>query len=400
MKKMILLAATSLAVVARAGAADNSAKINEALQKLDVKNDNHWTAAGEPRIDTVKMLAGDQAITRADIEAAAPTFNRESAGGENRPGTPATAGAGAPQGGAQGNTGTGAASAVQQQAQAGVTEPNLKADGSSGPARDPALDISAQTGMGGATTARSPEPVEGERRETHVELESRGEPGERPVGIVQGVTDQGFNAQGTPAGTVENAGRPIELSGEVAARAAGSVLTPSQAPAHGSNTPGISLGGAADPLVEARAPGGAVIMEGADPATFFEGPTAGGPFGHSGITAGDGSGQTQLGPLGDVDFPGDPDEVEALEAELEEASARSAQLRSEVDNLSSELHQSLRTEAQLRRRIEANRPRSATTTTIQTFLRASQERRAAAVREEREARKPRRPAAAPQDGGE
>jgi hypothetical protein len=53
--------------------------IKQALAKLDVSNDNHWTAEGQPRIDTVKMLASDQTITRDDITKASPEFTRETA---------------------------------------------------------------------------------------------------------------------------------------------------------------------------------------------------------------------------------------------------------------------------------------------------------------------------------
>lgn len=54
-----------------------SDKIRAALDKLDPKNDNHWTQDGSPRIDTVKLLAGDQNITREQILSAAPQFNRQ-----------------------------------------------------------------------------------------------------------------------------------------------------------------------------------------------------------------------------------------------------------------------------------------------------------------------------------
>lgn len=49
-----------------------SEKIQEALSKLDVANDNHWTADGLPRLDTVKMFANDPAITRDALTAAFP----------------------------------------------------------------------------------------------------------------------------------------------------------------------------------------------------------------------------------------------------------------------------------------------------------------------------------------
>jgi len=51
-------------------------KILEALSKLDTNNDNHWTADGLPRIETVRMLSGDQSITREQITAEAPDFSR------------------------------------------------------------------------------------------------------------------------------------------------------------------------------------------------------------------------------------------------------------------------------------------------------------------------------------
>ena len=54
-------------------------KILEALGKLDRTNENHWTADGLPRIETVRMLAGDQTITREQITAEAPDFSRSAA---------------------------------------------------------------------------------------------------------------------------------------------------------------------------------------------------------------------------------------------------------------------------------------------------------------------------------
>lgn len=54
-------------------------KITEALEKLDPSNDNHWTNDGLPRIETIRMLAGDQSITREAITAEAPNFSRQTA---------------------------------------------------------------------------------------------------------------------------------------------------------------------------------------------------------------------------------------------------------------------------------------------------------------------------------
>jgi len=54
-------------------------KIIEALHKLDVNNDNHWTADGLPKVETVKFTCGDLSVTREQIELALPGFNRASA---------------------------------------------------------------------------------------------------------------------------------------------------------------------------------------------------------------------------------------------------------------------------------------------------------------------------------
>jgi len=68
-------------------------KITDALAKLDPKNDNHWTSDGLPRIDTVKMLAGDPTLTRESITAEAPNFSRQTSGAAAPAVTQATTGA-------------------------------------------------------------------------------------------------------------------------------------------------------------------------------------------------------------------------------------------------------------------------------------------------------------------
>ncbi|QEA10929.1 hypothetical protein [Vibrio phage vB_VpS_CA8] len=50
--------------------------ILDALAKVDVENDDHWTADGAVRVDVVSELIGEE-VTRADITAAAPKFNRK-----------------------------------------------------------------------------------------------------------------------------------------------------------------------------------------------------------------------------------------------------------------------------------------------------------------------------------
>lgn len=60
-------------------------KIVEALLKLDVQNNNHWTADGLPRLDTVKMMASDQTLTREQVAVSAPGFSRATATGYTAP---------------------------------------------------------------------------------------------------------------------------------------------------------------------------------------------------------------------------------------------------------------------------------------------------------------------------
>ncbi|ARB11076.1 hypothetical protein JG012_00008 [Pseudomonas phage JG012] len=119
-------------------------KIVEALLKLDVKNDNHWTADGLPRLDTVKMLASDQTLTRDSVAAAAPGFSRTTATGYTAP----SAEQQAPQ--AQGQEGSGeqqsaAPAAPQTAPQASqATESDQRADDlDAGQAEQPSLEGSA-----------------------------------------------------------------------------------------------------------------------------------------------------------------------------------------------------------------------------------------------------------------
>lgn len=55
--------------------------LQSALAKLDVTNGNHWTADGQPRLDTVKMFSGNPGVNREMIEAEAPGFTRATAAG-------------------------------------------------------------------------------------------------------------------------------------------------------------------------------------------------------------------------------------------------------------------------------------------------------------------------------
>ena len=50
-------------------------KIIEALRKLDVANDSHWTADGLPRLDKMEELLGEN-VSRADVNGALTGFKK------------------------------------------------------------------------------------------------------------------------------------------------------------------------------------------------------------------------------------------------------------------------------------------------------------------------------------
>lgn len=56
-----------------------SKQIQDALAKLDPKNDNHWTTDGLPRLDTVKQMSGDNSLTRETLTRVAPELTRSNA---------------------------------------------------------------------------------------------------------------------------------------------------------------------------------------------------------------------------------------------------------------------------------------------------------------------------------
>jgi len=51
-------------------------RIKEALSHLDVTKPDHWTAAGLPAVSAVEFFLDDK-ISRAELNAVAPDFNRE-----------------------------------------------------------------------------------------------------------------------------------------------------------------------------------------------------------------------------------------------------------------------------------------------------------------------------------
>lgn len=55
-----------------------SSSVKEAVDALDPEDDSHWTAQGLPSTEAVTDLAGEK-VTRGQIEAAAPGYNRAAA---------------------------------------------------------------------------------------------------------------------------------------------------------------------------------------------------------------------------------------------------------------------------------------------------------------------------------
>lgn len=54
-------------------------RLAAALRQLDPENDDHWTKLGKPTISAVEQFFGSAAVTRDEVEAALPGFNRDAA---------------------------------------------------------------------------------------------------------------------------------------------------------------------------------------------------------------------------------------------------------------------------------------------------------------------------------
>ena len=54
--------------------------IKRALDTLDPKNDAHWTNGGLPSMERMKEITGKSDLTRAEVSAVAPGFDRAAAG--------------------------------------------------------------------------------------------------------------------------------------------------------------------------------------------------------------------------------------------------------------------------------------------------------------------------------
>ena len=59
--------------------AEINAKLQRAVMGLDPADDAAWTKDGKPAINAVTAAYGATDVTRADVEAVAPGFNRDKA---------------------------------------------------------------------------------------------------------------------------------------------------------------------------------------------------------------------------------------------------------------------------------------------------------------------------------
>jgi hypothetical protein len=58
----------------------NNFQLEKIIHSLDPENDEHWTQGGMPRLSAIEeALDGDTGITRADVNNAAPGYDREKA---------------------------------------------------------------------------------------------------------------------------------------------------------------------------------------------------------------------------------------------------------------------------------------------------------------------------------
>jgi len=56
-----------------------SEKLRKAIQELDPATDEHWTGTGKPMLNAIEKFYGSSGVTRADVQAALPGYDREAA---------------------------------------------------------------------------------------------------------------------------------------------------------------------------------------------------------------------------------------------------------------------------------------------------------------------------------
>lgn len=136
-----------------------SDKIKEALQKLDPANENHWTGDGSARLETVKFNMGGEAVSREELDAAFPGFNKSTAAAYWLSyQTPATGAPQAPEGAApeQGSGDSAATPPAAPQAAGGAETPSATGEGAA-PAEQAPATPSEPAGGADEEEAEQPE---------------------------------------------------------------------------------------------------------------------------------------------------------------------------------------------------------------------------------------------------
>jgi hypothetical protein len=312
-------------------------KILDAVKKLDPNNDNHWTADGLPRIDTVRMLASDTSLTREQVDKIAPAFNREAARG-----TPA-----APAAPPVPAVPPVAPTPVAGDPPAGATPPPLDSGvrGDLGPETPapPAPPAGSLDQTGGPVP---PENVDGEKLPQPDPLPTAPAADGLPTALeptrVEGARPEGLTVDdvSTPADSIEAVSKPNTHKEDV--RDALATVAPSP------NAP-TTLGG---PLEPGEVKG--INVDGLS-------------------AAADATGEAQLPSL-DRGYPGDPDAIPSLEAALAQATERSNKLRGQHDKLTAQLNEAATEESRLRAAIEAATPRTGHMQAIQGYFEAQNKR--------------------------
>jgi hypothetical protein len=326
-------------------------KILDAVKQLDGTNDNHWTADGLPRLETVRMLASDPSLSREQVEEAAPGFKRpkpEAAAptppaapaapaAAETPAAPAAGEAPEQDSGVRGDLGPATPAmpastpSLAEEAAVGGPVPPEDVDGQALPQPEPLPTAPAADGL---PTANEPTATEGaEPVGLNVDDVSgrSGPDGEQIPEIAEGTTTQGFNAMNSEEDDVRDALASVAPSPN-APTTLGGPLQPDELA--GINADGLSV--AADALGEV--------------------------------------------PIRSIDHgvPGDPEAVDGLRKDLEAAEGRSAKLRAQADKITGQLNEAAAEESRIRAAIEAATPRTGTMEAIQGYF-AAQDRRAEEV---------------------
>ncbi len=336
-------------------------KILEAVKQLDPTNDNHWTAAGEPRLETVRMLASDSSLSRDQVSKAAPDFSRTSAQATPPADPPAAPTPSTPVTPPVAPT-TPAPPAAPA---SGETTPPAPTEPAPPPPSAPDEAVRGDIGVAAPVPPAPPAPVQ-----------TGPVPGEDVDGKPTPQPDGNMLHTDAPADGLPTAFEPIAIEGakdmglnvdDVSSKT-GPGAAPNPQIAKGTTTLGYNaFNSEEDDIVDALAsvapsPNAPTGLGGPLPLEDMQGVDVDGL-----TTPADVSGETQLATL-DRGHPGDPEAIESLEAELRKAQKLSEKLRGQADEINSSLSKAAQAESAIRAQIEVATPRTSVTEAIQGYF--------------------------------